>query len=113
MHEFGIPDNVNGQPNYTGDGSWIAFNPYGRKGGTNTTGLVLDSGVLNPDLLKRQKGGRLWPKMRLSDRIDATIAHEYEELRHGGKHAAAIREAAKTDLPISDAARRLNQARAR
>ena len=41
------------------------------------------------------------------------IAHEYEELRHEGKHAAAIKAAAKTDLPISEEARRLNRARAR
>jgi hypothetical protein len=59
------------------------------------------------------KGGRIWPKMRLKDRIDVTIAHEYEELRAGGKHADALRPAAKTDLPISDEARRLNHARVR
>jgi hypothetical protein len=73
----------------------------------------VDSGVLNPDLLKRQKGGRIWPKIRLKDRIDAIIAHEYEELRAGGNHADAIKAAAKTKLPITDEARRLNFARAR
>ncbi len=46
------------------------------------------------------------------DRIDAIIAHEYEELRAGGKHAEAIKKAAKTELSISDEARRLNRARA-
>jgi hypothetical protein len=51
--------------------------------------------------------------MRLKDRIDATVAHEYEELRAGGKHADALKAAAKTDLPISGGARRLNRARAR
>jgi hypothetical protein len=74
---------------------------------------VLDSGVLNPDLLKGEKGGRLWPKARLRDRIDATIAHEYEELRHGGSHAAAVKAVAKRELPITPEARRLNRARAR
>jgi hypothetical protein len=69
--------------------------------------------VLNPELLKGKKGGRIWPKMRLKDRIDAIIAHEYEELRTGGKHATALKAAAKTNLPISDQARRLNRARAR
>jgi hypothetical protein len=113
IQELGIPDNMNGQPNYAGDGRWMVFNPYGRKGGANTTGVVIDSGVLNPELLNGQKGGRIWPGLRLRDRIDATIAHEYEELRHEGKHAAAIKAAAKTDLPISDEARRLNRARAR
>jgi hypothetical protein len=113
MDELGVPDNMNGQPNYGGSGRWHAFDPHGRKGGANTTGVVVDSGVLNPDLLKRKKGGRLWPKARLRDRIDAIIAHEYEELRHHGLHARALKAAARTGLPISDAARRLCRAMAR
>ena len=111
--ELGIPEHMNGEPDYAGDGKWRAFNPKGRTGGNNTTGVSVDSGVLNPDLLKGQKGGRIWPKMRLKDRIDAIIAHEYEELQAGGKHAEAIKAAARTELPISDEARRLNRARAR
>ncbi len=113
MKELGIPDHQIGQPDYGGDGRWRAFDPYERQGGKNTTGAVVDSGVLNPELLKGKKGGRIWPKMRLKDRIDAIIAHEYEELRVGGQHADALKAAAKTDLPISDEARRLNRARAR
>jgi hypothetical protein len=111
--ELGIPNDMNGQPDYGGDGRRRAFDPYRRIGGANTTGVVVDSGVLNPELLKGRKGGRIWPKMKLKDRIDAIIAHEYEELRAGGKHAEAIKNAAKTELPISDEARRLNWARAR
>lgn len=111
--ELGIPKDMNGQPDYGGDGRWRAFDPYRRIGGANTTGVVVDSGVLNPELLKGQRGGRIWPRMRLKDRIDAIIAHEYEELRAGGRHAEAIRNAAKTELPISGEARRLNRARAR
>ena len=113
MQELGIPKDQRGQPNYGGDGRWRTFDPQGREGGENTTGVAVDSGVLNPELLKGEKGGRIWPKMRLKDRIDATIAHEYEELRAGGKHAGALRAAAKTELPVSDEARRLNRARAR
>jgi hypothetical protein len=111
-NELGIPNDMNGQPDSAGDGRWRSFDPYRRIGGANTTGVVVDSGVLNPELLKAQKGGRLWPKMKLKDRIDAIIAHEYEELRAAGKHADAIERAAKTELPISDEARRLNRARA-
>jgi hypothetical protein len=111
--ELGIPEHMNGQPDYAGDGRWIAFDPYEREGGRNTTGVVVDSGVLNPELLKGKKGGRIWAKMRLKDRIDAIISHEYEELKANGNHAEAIRNAAKTRLPISDEARRLNRARAR
>jgi hypothetical protein len=113
MQELRIPNNMNGQPDYEGDGNWRAFNPYGRQGGETTTGVFLDSGVLNPELLKGQKGGKLWAKARLRGRIDATIAHEYEELRHGGSHAAAVKAAATTELPISRQARRINRARAR
>jgi hypothetical protein len=74
---------------------------------------VVDSGVLDPELLKCQEGGRIWPKTKLKDRNDAITAHEYEELRAGARHAAAIKNAAKTELPISNEARRLNWARAR
>jgi hypothetical protein len=113
MRELGIPEHERGQPDYEGDGRWRAFDPHGRKGGANTTGVVVDSGVLNPELLKGRKGGRIWPKLKLKDRIDAIIAHEYEELHSGGRHAEALENAATTGLPISDEARRLNRARAR
>ena len=113
MQELGIPDNMNGQPNYAGDGRWRAFNAYGRQGGENTTGVVINSGAINPELLRGQKGRRIWPKARLRDRIDAIIAHEYEELRHGGLHLAALKAAPQTGLPISDEARRLCRAMAR
>ena len=91
--ELGIPEHQRGQPDYERDGRWRAFDPDGRKGAPNTTGVVLDSGVLNPELLKGKKGGRIWPKATLRDRIDAVIAHEYEELCHAGSHVAAIRAA--------------------
>jgi hypothetical protein len=113
MKELGIPDNMNGQPDYGRDGEWRVFDWRDGEGGRNTTGVVVDSGVLNPELLKGKKGGRIWPGMRLRDRIDAIIAHEYEELRAGGNHAQAVKKAAKTELPISDEARRLNRARGR
>ena len=61
-------------------------------------------------LLEGKKGSRIWPSMRLRDRIDAIIPHEYDELHHQGSHADALKAAAKTELPISDEARRLNRA---
>ncbi len=112
MQELGIPDHMNGEPDYDGDGKWHAFDPAGRTGGSNTTGVLIDSGVLNPQLLNGEKGARLWPRLRLRDRIDAIIPHEYEELRLG-THFRALKAAAKTDLPISEQARRLCRARAR
>jgi predicted RNA binding protein YcfA (HicA-like mRNA interferase family) len=48
----------------------------------------------------------------LPHRIDGIIAHEFEELRADGDHAQVVKRAAKTELPISDEARRLNRARA-
>jgi hypothetical protein len=111
--ELGIPEHMNGEPDYEGDGRWRRFDPCSKTGGNNTTGVSIDSGVLNPELLKGEKGGRIWPRMRLKDRIDAAIAHEYEELLAGGKHGGALKTAAKTKLPVSDEARRLNRARAR
>ena len=113
MQELGIPKNHIGQPDFGGDGRWRAFNPDGMTGGSNTTGVVVDSGVLNPNLLEGRKGGRIWPKLRLRDRIDAIISHEYEELQAEGSHVDALKVAAKTELPISAQARRLNRARAR
>ena len=47
MRELGIADHMNGQSDYDGDGRWRAFNPDGRQGGENTTGVVSDSLVLN------------------------------------------------------------------
>ena len=112
MASLGLPDDKIGEPDYDGDGRWRTFDPNGRKGGGTVTGVVIDSGVLNPDLLKGKKGGRLWPGARLRDRIDASIAHELEESRHG-THEAALKAAAKTKLPISDEARRICRAMAR
>jgi len=63
-------------------------------------------------LLKGKKGGRIYPKLSLRDRIDSAVSHEYEELRHGS-HVAALKAAAQTELPISPGARRLNRAMAR
>jgi hypothetical protein len=112
QEELGIPEHQRGQPDYEHDGRWRAFDPYGRKGGGNTTGVVVDSGVLNPELLKGKKGGRIWPKTRLKDRIDAIIAHDYEE-PHRGSHVEALKAAPRTELPISAKARRLCRAMAR
>jgi hypothetical protein len=113
MEDLGVPADMIGQPNYDGDGRWHAFDPHGRQGGANTTGVVIDSGVLNPGLLKGRKGGKLWAEATLKDRIDATIPHEYEELRYGGDHVAALKAAAKSRMPITDMAKRINRARAR
>jgi hypothetical protein len=48
MKELVIPDHQVGQPDYSTDGRWRAFDPYERKGGKNTTGAVVDSGDAEP-----------------------------------------------------------------
>ncbi len=106
MDGLGIHRALIGEPNFAGDGRWWAFNPGGRIGGNTISGIVVDSGVLNPELLKGQKGGRLWRKARLRDRIDAVIAHEYEESRCQD-HMKALKAAAKTELPITAGARKI------
>jgi hypothetical protein len=112
MEELGIPKDKIGASDREHGIVWCAFNPHDREGGSITTGVTVNSGVLNPDLLKGKKGARMWLKARLRDRIDAIIAHEYEEGRHG-THAAALKAAAKSELPVTDGARRLLRSMAR
>ena len=90
--------------------SEAAFNPYEKIGGSvGTIGEInLDSGVLNPDLM-RQYGGEAseaWERASLRTRCDTAIAHEYEE-GNGRTHDEAIARAPDTELPISDKAREL------
>jgi hypothetical protein len=112
MEKLGIPEEKLGADDLRPHMRWCAFDPEGRAGGSITRGIVADSGVLNPDLLKGQKGGRIWPRARLRDRIDAVIAHEWEESKTTD-HVAALKAAAKTALPVSDGVRRILRAQAR
>src|SRR5262249_39340828 len=77
--ELGIPDEMIGASDPEYGTKRAAFMPHDREGGNIITGITVNSGGLNPDLLKGQKGGRLWPRARLRDRVDAIIAHEWAE----------------------------------
>lgn len=112
MRELGIPEDKIGASSREHGISRSAFNPHDRDGGGVTTGVTVNSGVLNPDLLKGKKGGRIWPKARLRDRIDAIIAHEWAEGQHG-THEAALKAAARTELPVTNGARQILRAMAR
>jgi hypothetical protein len=112
MRELGIPGDKRGASSPEHGIRWCTFNPNDIVDGDITTGITVDSGVLNPDLLKGNKGGRIWPKARLRDRIDAIIAHEWAEDQHG-THEAALKFAAKTELPVTDGAKRILRAMAR
>ena len=86
----------------------LSFMPHERNGGGNDPrgGLTLDSGVFNSGLLGTLPGNREWAKARLRDRIDAAIAHEFEESRFGS-HIEALRHAPDTALPIREESRRI------
>jgi hypothetical protein len=81
MREPGIPEEKIGASDPYRGKPWHTFDPDGTVGGNITTGITVNSGVLNPELLKGKKGGKLWVGARLRDRIDAVIAHEFEEDR--------------------------------
>jgi hypothetical protein len=112
MQELGIPDEKLGASDLRAHMRWCAFDPYGREGGNITKGITVNSGVLNPELLKGKKCGRIWLKARLRDRIDAIIAHEWAESQLVD-HRAALRAAARTELPVGDGAKRILKAMAR
>ncbi len=112
MEALGVPGHRIGDADPYRRTPWRAFVAEERTGGHITAGITVNSGVLNPDLLKGRKGGRVWARARLKDRIDAVICHEFEEDRHG-THAAALKAAARTALPITDGARRILRAMAR
>jgi hypothetical protein len=73
------------------------------------TPINVDSGVLNPNLLGDPVAGGAaltWSMARLRDRIDAVIAHEFEEAI-AGTHGAALQNAPNTNLNISNGARQI------
>jgi hypothetical protein len=112
MGELGIPKHLHGATDFDGDGRWKAFIAHDRVGGRITDGISVNSGCLNPDLLKGNRGARVFAQARLKDRIDAIIAHEYEEDRLG-THELALRHGAMTALPVTDGARRILRATGR
>jgi hypothetical protein len=115
MRRLGIPERQIGVRRRERNYRRIAFIPSeGDGGGITPDGINVDSGVLNPQLDAEEIGPRasaIWARARLRDRIDAVIAHEYEESR-AGTHEGAEMRAADTALPISDTARRILRARA-
>ena len=112
MDKLGVPDDKIGADDLRKNMKWCAFDPEGRSGGNITGGITVNSGALNPDLMKARNGVRIWRRASLRDRIDAIIAHEWEESKTVD-HAAALKAAPKTGLPITDGARRILRAMAR
>jgi hypothetical protein len=108
MMELGIPADRIGSSDIDFGIQHAAFHPHDSIGGSNGAGgrLTVDSGVFNPDLMEGQHADKAWARARLRDRLDAVIAHEYEEAKGGG-HTAALRRGPDTELPIREQAREL------
>lgn len=109
MHELEIPEDQIGSSDYARGVPWRVFFPNESTGGGNTPGgrISVDSGVLNPRLnaaMNDESAQIVWEKSRLRDRIDAAIAHEFEEARLG-THDEALVAAPVTSLPIGEKAR--------
>ena len=83
MQELGLPEErIGSAPAHQARRLAVISTRPTVTGGSIERGVVVNSGCLNPDLMKGKKGGRgVWAKASLRDRIDAIIAHEYEELR--------------------------------
>jgi hypothetical protein len=111
MRVLGIEEHRIGAPDYDRGGERHAFLPEDAKGGTNDFAgrIYVDSGALNPRLNAEAIGpeaSALWARSRLRDRIDAVIAHEYEE-GGGISHDQVVERVAETALPIGENARRI------
>ena len=109
MLAVGVPEDKLGNADFVYRLARRSFIPYLGSGGDATPGYGIntDSGVLNPALMDRHSPPELsfvWRRSRLRDRIDAIIAHEYEE-EAGVSHDEAVARAPDTRLSISERAR--------
>jgi hypothetical protein len=112
MIELGIPDDRIGTRNFGYGPPRLAFQPLGVDGGRIESNgeILVDSGLLNDELLTEKYGKKaaaLFKDSSLRHRLDAIIAHEYEEHLNGMDHEAAVKVARDTKLPISNRARRI------
>ncbi len=112
MEELGIPERLHGTRDLEGDGRWTAFIARDRQGGSLLEEIAVNSRCLNPQLLKGKPGARIYAWARLKDRIDAIIAHEYEEDRLR-TYEAALKHGAKTELLVTDGATQILKAMGR
>ena len=112
LRELGIPEEQIGSNDHKHGLVQAAFNPYeGIGGSVGTIGEInLDSGVLNPDLMRKYgtEASEAWEHASVRTRCDNAIAHEYEEGK-GVSHDQAIIRTPDTELPISHRARELGR----
>src|SRR3954451_12311798 len=91
MDELGIPKHLQGADDLRKNMRWCAFDAEGREGGNISGGITVNSGVLNPERMKGEKGGRLWPKAPLRDRINLDARQRQDRC---GNNVGAFIEAA-------------------
>lgn len=110
MEKLGIANDQIGSNDHNRGLIRAAFNPWEREGGGNGPGrqINLDSGIFNPDLMKRfgRKAHKAWRDSSVDTRAESAIAHEYEKAKTGS-HVLAVERAPHTELPISHEAREL------
>jgi hypothetical protein len=113
MLDLGIPPERIGTPDLLFGIRHAAFHPqYRNAGGVSPDGrITIESGIFNPALMDPlgEPAATAWRVTRLSVRLNAVIAHEYEE-GNSGSHAHAVENAPETDLPIGAPARALLRA---
>lgn len=112
MMDLGLADDQMGERDHTRGSQIFSFFPGDRQGGTvsHAGQVTLDSGLMNPDLLKDdydEVAQRAWQRTRIGDRAKAIIAHELAEHEHGGDHELALIAGPETKLPIGYASMEL------
>lgn len=108
MRRLEIPQKNIGIKNFPGSNG-RGFNPFGNTTGGNVLGRGIE---VDPAVLEPIPGRTLWNKAGLTARVEATVAHEWEEFRSRAtslerRHNSALNRGPNTKLPISQQAREL------
>jgi hypothetical protein len=115
MREVGVPEDRIGMLDVDNDYRLAAFHTRRLEGGgvhPPTGRINLDAGIFKPGLLAGKappEVSSLHDRSRASVKMDAVIAHEYEEGIQGS-HPAAEEHAPNTSLAIKEQSRRLLRA---
>ena len=106
MMDLGIAERQMGQRDHARASKTYSFFAGDRQGGTvsHAGQVTLDSGLMNPDLLKDgydQEAQRAWRRARIGNLAQAIIAHEIAEHEYDGDHELALIAGSETKLAIS------------
>jgi hypothetical protein len=113
MLDLGIPPERIGSSDLLFGIRHAAFHPdYRNAGAVSPDGrITIESGIFNPTLMAPlgEPAATAWRAARFPVRLNAVIAHEYEE-GNSGSHGYAVENAPETNLPIGGPARALLRA---